>query len=131
MALHNQVNPFGDVTKMMEQFKLPGVDMTAIVEARRKDIEALTEANKAAFESIQALAAKQTAMMTEAMQGMQVAAQRMLGGVSDPVKQTEVMRKGFEKTLADMKGLADMVQHAQSEVLAHLAPRPTKQAATS
>ena len=48
----NESNPFGDVAKMIEQFKLPGVDMSAIVQARRKDIEALVEANKAAYESM-------------------------------------------------------------------------------
>jgi len=30
-----EINPFGDVKKMIEQFKMPGVDMTAIVDARR------------------------------------------------------------------------------------------------
>ena len=59
---------------MIEQFKMPGVDMTAIVESRRKDIEALVEANKAAYESMQALARKQTEMLTQTMQGMQEAA---------------------------------------------------------
>ena len=54
-------NPFSDVKKMIEQFKLPGVDMTAIVEA-------LVDANKAAYEAMQAVARKQTEMMTQAMQ---------------------------------------------------------------
>jgi phasin family protein len=124
----NQNNPFGDVAKMMEQFKMPGIDMTSIVEARRKDIEALTEANKAAFESMQALAAKQTTMMTEAMQSMQAAAQSMLsGGMADPTKQAEVMRKGFEKTLADMKDLADMTRKAQSDAMAQITQRAAEQ----
>ena len=122
-------NPFGDITALMEQFKMPGVDMAAIVEARKKDIEALTEANKAAFESMQALAAKQAALMTEAMQGMQVAAQGLLSGtaVQDPAKQMDVMRKGFEKTLADMKDLADMALHAQSEAMVRITQRASEQ----
>jgi phasin family protein len=124
----NPANPFADVAKMMEQLKVPGVDMSAIVEARRKDIEALTEANKAAFESMQALAAKQTTMMTEAMQSLQTAAQGMLsGGLSDPTKQTEIMRKGFEKTLSDMKDLADMARKAQSDAMAQITKRAAEQ----
>jgi phasin family protein len=124
----NQINPFGDVAKMMEQFKMPGIDMSAIVEARRKDIEALTQANKAAFESMQALATKQTTMMTEAMQGLQTAAQSLLsGGLSDPAKQTEFMRKGFEKTLADMKDLAEMTQKAQADAIAQITQRAAEQ----
>jgi len=130
MVNQSNSNPFGDVTKMMEQFKLPGVDMAAIVEARRKDIEALVEANKAAFESMQALARKQTEMLTEAMQGMQEAAKGFTGGsavAADPAKQAEGARRGFEKTLAGMKELAEMVRAAQSDAMAHITQRATQQ----
>jgi phasin family protein len=116
----NPTNPFGDVTKMMEQFKMPGIDMTAIVQAQRKGIESLVEANKAAFESMQALAKRQTEMMTEAMQDMQTAAKNGVGGMTDPTKQAELVRKGFEKTLAGMKELAEMARQAQSDAVARL-----------
>ena len=52
-------NPFGDFTKMLEQFKLPGFDVPAIMEARRKDMEALVQANQTAFQGMQSLAQKQ------------------------------------------------------------------------
>lgn len=116
----NQTNPFGDVTKMMEQFKMPGIDMTAIMQAQRKGIESLVEANKAAFESMQALAKRQTEMMTEAMQDMQNAAKNGVGGMTDPTKQAELVRKGFEKTLAGMKELAEMARQAQSDAVARI-----------
>ena len=121
----NETNPFGDVTKMMEQFKMPGIDMTAIVQAQRKGIEALVEANKAAFESMQAMAKRQTEMMTEAMQGMQEAAKSGAGGVTDPTKQAELVRKGFEKTLANMKELAEMARHAQSDAMVRVTQNAT------
>ena len=121
-----EINPFGDVKKMIEQFKVPGIDMTAIVDARRKDIEALVAANKAAYESMMALASKQTEMLTQAMQGMQEAAKGAVGSVGDPAKQTEVVRKAFEKTLADMRELADMTRHSQSDALAHITKRGTE-----
>jgi phasin family protein len=123
----DQTLPFGDVTKMMAQFKIPGIDMAAIVEARRKDIESLAEANKAAFESMQALARKQSEMMSEAMQDMQNAAKSGTGGLADPSKQAELVRKGFEKTLAGMKELAEMARHAQSDAMAHITQRATQQ----
>jgi len=34
----------GDLTQLVEQFKLPGIDMGALVDWQRKDIEALAEA---------------------------------------------------------------------------------------
>ena len=122
-------NPFGDVTKMIEQFKLPGVDLPAIVEARRKDIEALVAANKAAYESMQALAHKQTEMLTQAMQGIQEAVKEAAsgkGGLPDPKKQTELARDAWKKTLADMKDMAEMARKAQADAMAGLTERATQ-----
>jgi phasin family protein len=121
MATDN--NPFGDFQKMLEQFKMPGVDMTAMVESRRKDIEAVMEANKATYESMQALARKQAEILTQTMQGMQEAAKESLSGAGNPAKQTENVRKAFEKTLADMKELAEMARRSQSEAMAHITQR--------
>ena len=121
-----EINPFGDVKKMIEQFKVPGIDMTAIVDARRKDIEALVAANKAAYESMMALARKQTEMLTQAMQGMQEAAKGAIGSVGDPAKQTEAVREAFEKTLTDMRELADMARRSQADALAHITKRGTE-----
>ena len=121
--------PFGDVRAMVEQFKLPGVDMSAIVEARRKDIEALVQANKAAYESMQALAKRQTEILTQAMQGMQEAikgAGTGRGGVEDPAKQAELARNAYQKTLGDMTELADMARKSQSDVMAIITQRATQ-----
>ena len=68
--------------------------------------------------------------MTEAMQGMQEAAKGFTGGsavAADPAKQAEGARKGFEKTLAGMKELAEMVRAAQSDAMAHITQRATQQ----
>ena len=120
-------NPFGDVTKMIERFKLPGVDMSAIIEARRKDIEALVQANKAAYETMQALARKQTEMLTQAMQAIQEAAKGGgVGGLTDLGKQTELARNAYQKTLADMKELAEMTRKSQSDVMAIITQRATQ-----
>jgi phasin family protein len=129
MATQTTPNPFGDVTKMMAQFKMPGIDMAAIVETQRKEIEALGEANTAAFESMQALVAKQTELLTEAMQGMQDAAKSFVGGgaAADPTKQADAVRKGFEKTLAGMKEMAEIARHAQSDAMAHVTERASQQ----
>ena len=119
-------NPFGDLTAMLEQFKLPGVDMSAFVESRRKDVEALVEANKAAYEGMQALARTQTEMLTQAMQSIQESAKGLTSGpagVPDPAKQAEVVRAAWEKMLADMTTLAEMAKKAQTDAVAHLTAR--------
>ncbi|MGH6638377.1 MAG: TIGR01841 family phasin [Polaromonas sp.] len=127
--MNKEVNPFDNVTKMIEQFKLPGVDMSAIVEARRKDIEAVVEANKAAHDAMQALASKLTEMLTQAMQGIQEAAKGAaaeVGGLADPTKQAELARKACQNALADMKELADMARKSQSDAMASITQRATQ-----
>ncbi len=110
-------SPFMDFGKMMEQFKLPGVDINAIVEAQRRDIEALTQANKQAYEGMQGLAQRQAEMLQGAMGEWQAAMQDMAG--KDPVpntaKQTDLARQAFEKALANMRELAEMAARSQSD----------------
>ena len=72
-------NPFRDLTKTLEQFKVPGIDMSAFVAERRKDVDALTAANKAAYEALQDLGRAQTEMLTHAMKGVQASAAGMVG----------------------------------------------------
>ena len=121
----NEANPFGDLAKMIEQFKVPGVDMSAIVEARRKDIEALVEANKAAYEGMQALVRKQTEMLTQAMQGIQEAASGAAGGLglADPAKQAELARNAYTKALADMRDLVEIARKSQVDAMASITKR--------
>ncbi|MGE8453736.1 MAG: hypothetical protein ACN6OP_24640 [Pseudomonadales bacterium] len=63
--------PFVDVTKLIQQFKVPGQDMSPIIASRRKDMEALAEGNKVTYEGMQALAHKQNEILTQTMQGIQ------------------------------------------------------------
>ena len=63
MEQPNAANPFGEFTKMLEQFKLPGFDVPAIMEARRKDVEALVTANQTALQGMQSLGQKQAEML--------------------------------------------------------------------
>jgi len=43
----NPEMPFMDINQLLQQFKVPGVDVSAIMEARRKDIEALGDRQSA------------------------------------------------------------------------------------
>jgi phasin family protein len=119
-------NPFRDLTKTFEQFKMPGVDMSSFVDARRKDVEALVAANKIAYEALQALAKTQTDMLTQAMQGMQETAKGAMAGTTkggDMTHHAEAAQKAWQKMLADMKQLADMAQKAQVEAMKGLTER--------
>lgn len=121
----DSANPFGDLGELVEQFKLPGVDMNAIVESRRKDVEALMATNKAMFESLQELVKKQADVFSHAMSSAQECVQSLTkgGGLPDPTKQSEFASKAYEKAVADMNELAAMARKAQSEVMAAITER--------
>ena len=110
--------PFMDVKQLLEQFKLPGVDVNALMEARRKDVEALVTANRQAYEGMQLLAHRQAEMLKEAMAELQAATEDMMSGKSPGIgaaKQAELGKQTFEKALANMRELAEMATKSQSE----------------
>ena len=115
------INPFGNMATMLEQFRMPGVDMASMVEAQRKNVEALVESNRLAYQGIQAMVQKQTEMFTRAMQAMQAAAAATAGG--DPTKQAEIARRAFETAVADMRELAEMARQSQAAAITHMTER--------
>ena len=127
-AAMDKSSAFGDLTKMIEQFKLPGVDTAEIVAARRKDIDALVQANQAAYEGMRALSSKQAEMLKQAMQDIQAAVAGAADGVGvgDPVKQAELARKAYEKVVGDMKDLAEIARKAQADAMASITQRSTQ-----
>ena len=119
-------NPFGDLNSLLGQFTIPGVDMSTFIDARRKNVQALADANKAAYEAMQALAQTQTQMLTHAMQGVQQSAQDLSTGkvaATDTARQSELARDAWQKMLADMTQLAEMAQKSQVDALASLSLR--------
>ena len=59
--------PAFDFTKMLQQFQIPGVDFSSIIERERKNIEALAEANRIAFEGWQNLVRRQREILQDSM----------------------------------------------------------------
>lgn len=119
-------NPFADLAKTFSQFQVPGIDMAPIIEARRKDMEVLIAANTSAFEAWQAVARKQIDVFTQTVQGLQEAAQAMAsegGTAPDLKKQTELAQNVYQKALADMTTIAQMVQKAQTEAMESITQR--------
>ena len=103
--------PFLDFTKLMSQFRLPGVDFAALVDRERKNIEALAKANRIAFEGWQSLVRRQAEIFQETMKKVVADA----GGQEAAKKRADLAKEGFEKALADMRELAEMAAKSQKE----------------
>lgn len=113
----NQLQPLLDIQKIIAQFKIPGVDVAKIAESQQKDIAAVVEANKRAYEGFRALAERQSEMLKEAMTEWQAVMKEM--SAKDPAetaaKQADFAKRAFEKALANMRELAEMAAKSQTE----------------
>jgi phasin family protein len=110
--------PFMDINQLMQQFKIPGVDVGAILEARRKDIEALVAANQQAYEGMQRLGQRQAEMLRDAMTEWQASTAQMMTGQNpsaDAAKQAELGRQALERALANVRELAEMATTSQAQ----------------
>ena len=103
--------PVFDFTKLMSQFRLPGVDFAALVDRERKNIDALTKANRIAFEGWQRLVSRQAEMLQETMKKVIADA----GQQDAKKKRADLAKEGFEKALANMRELAEITTQSQKE----------------
>jgi phasin family protein len=109
-----------DPRKYMDQFQMPGLDNKGLIEAHRKNIEAMTEANRVAFEGAQAMARRQTEIVREAMDEAAKAMSQVQNAGSNEervAKQTEIAKNAFETALKHARELAEMSAKSQNEAL--------------
>ena len=115
--MSNTGMPFVDVTKILEQFKLPGVDLQSVMDARRKDMEALAQANQIAYDNMQALARREAEILVQTMAEWQGAMAGMAG--KNPAEMaargTELAAQAFGRALTNMRELAEMATKSQAQ----------------
>lgn len=125
-----------DPTKMMDQFtkalgqyQIPGVDMTAVLESQRKNMEALTTANKQALEGMKAVATRQSEILRETMEEASTAI-KGLSAVGSPTeaasKQAEFLKQAVERALSHMRELAEMSTKSNTETFDTINKRITE-----
>ena len=114
-------NLFGDFAKVFEQLKLPGLDVAAIVESRRKDIEALMTANRLALEAAQSLGQKQVEMLRHSLTEIRDAithAGAAKGSEEPAARNSELVQRILQTVLQDMRELSEAAFKAQSDTVA-------------
>ena len=123
--LDGDFGEFMDFSKFAEQFKVPGVDSQALVEAQRKNVEAMTKANRVALEGVQAVAQRQAEILRQAMEASSKAVREMAAPGQPAEKfatQTTMVKEAYELALSNMRELAEMSAKSNSEaadVLTH------------
>lgn len=109
--------PTLDINKLLEQFRIPGIDLSALAESQRKNLEALQEANRKAYAGAVALVHRQAEIFDETMSEWQAAAKQLAGlSPSESVtKQAELAQKAIESALGHMRELAEIAAKSQAE----------------
>ena len=123
--LDGDFGDFVDFSKFAEQFKVPGVDSKALIETQRKNVEAVTQANRVALEGLQAITQRQAEILRQAMEeGVKVV--REMAKPGQPVEkfaaQADLLKQAYELSLANARELAEMGAKSNTEaadVLTH------------
>ena len=108
----------GEFAKFADRYNVPGFDVTAVLEAQRRNVEALIAANQAATEGVQALAKRQSEIFQQSLDAGKKAFAK-LGKAGSPqdaaANQAEIAKEVFEKAVANAGELTALVSKANTE----------------
>jgi phasin family protein len=123
-------NPADEMMRMLAEFRIPGMpDMQALADAQKRNLEALSQANKLAIEGAQAIARRNMEILQQTMTDMTQAMQRLTteGAPQDKMaQQTELMKAAYERAISNMREIADLIQKSNGEALQVLNRRFTE-----
>jgi len=119
-------NGFFDLTKAFGEFRLPGLDVEAVVATQQKNLEALTQANQLAVEGARALAQRQVEIAQKAF----AEASALLREWTQPgapeerlARNVEVVKQAFETGLATARELNELTAKASTDVFSVITRR--------
>jgi phasin family protein len=107
-----------DVSKLMAEFKVPGVDLGTIMETQRKNIEALTKANQLAIEGMQTMMRRQAEILRSGFEEASAAMRDIMQTHSPEDRiahQAEAAKHSVERALANARELAEIMARAGNE----------------
>jgi phasin family protein len=109
-----------DTSRMMGEFKMPSFNFEALMNMQRKNIEAMTALNQAAFENIQSLARRQADLMRQTMEESASVMSTVFSSPSPEEKvmrQTEASKAAVEKCIANARDIAETVTKCNTQAM--------------
>ncbi len=104
--------------EMLSGYNIPNVDISALQQIQKKNLEALAAANKATIEGAQHLMQRQAEMMQAAFSEATQAA-KSLTGIHDPQElaaaQVKLVEDAMSKSMANANEISEMVKKAHEE----------------
>ena len=102
-----------DIKKLIEKFQLPSVDIDALIDWQRRDLEALTEANRQASEGLKALVERRNEILRETLAEWQ-AAVKDATSTEAMSKRADAAKQGMQKAMANFRELSEMEARARN-----------------
>lgn len=117
----------GEFTRMFSEMKFPAMpDMDSFLQAHRRNMETLSAANRVALEGAQSVAKRHMEIVQQTMQEMTETIRQLSSSDTPQVraaKQAEMIKQAYERAVAHMRELADLIQRANGEALQMLNQR--------
>src|SRR3954454_21935606 len=110
--------PAFDAASFTQAFKLPGFDVTTVVDIQRRNFEALTAANQTVVQGLQTVVQRQGEIARQSIKQFQdlLSFRPSSASVMETlVKQIDLTKTSYEKNVADVRELGDIVVKAGSE----------------
>ena len=116
-----------EFTRMFSEMKFPAMpDMDSFLAAHRRNMETLSAANRVALEGAQTVAKRHMEIVQQTMQEMTETIRELSSPDTPQVraaKQAELIKQAYERAVAHMKELADLIQRSNGEALSMLNQR--------
>jgi phasin family protein len=116
-----------DIKGILERFQLPGFDVKGFLDARKLDVDAMTEATSAAFAGSQTIVDRQADLLKTFLTEIGDVLHTLPEGTAMPAeiisRQQELATKALSSALTSMKDIAETARKSQSEIMEIAATR--------
>lgn len=111
------------ISKMMQGFKFPDVDMTALVEGQRKNIDAMAKVAQLTTEGATAMSQRQLEIFRATSEHLSSMFRDMK---LTSAERSEIAKKAFDAAMTNARELAEMTAKSNNEVYGVVKQRMTE-----
>ena len=130
VAAEAQSKALAEMNRMFSQMKAPAVpDMSMLMSAHRRNMETLSAANRVALEGAQTVARRHMEIMQQTMSELSDTMRQITAPNAPQEKaaqQAELLKTSYERAVANMRELSELIQRSNSEAIGLLNARFTE-----
>jgi phasin family protein len=110
--MENSSKLIDDISNLVQKFNVPGLDLNAALQGRRKDVEALLEVTRNAQDSARSMAYKQADMLRNTLHDLRSVLSTQAGTGGNKV---DAVKEAAKKALSNVGELADIALKSQAD----------------